>query len=125
MSTGLLFIIIGIILVFILEYNQHFSSRKFINDNAVYFTGLMEDDYKFLLEVKYGKGDIDVEKLFNQRVRNALIVTVFMFFIFLQNMNFTYMVLAVLIGFGMFKLPYIQLKNYYKANLNRINLMLP
>ena len=125
MSTGLLFIIIGIVLVFILEYNQHFSSRKFINDNAVYFTGLMEDDYKFLLEVKYGKGDIDVEKLFNQRVRNALIVIVFMFFIFLQNMNFTYMVLAVLIGFGMFKLPYIQLKNYYKANLNRINLMLP
>ena len=125
MSTGLLFIIIGIILVFILEYNQHFSSRKFINDNAVYFTGLMEDDYKFLLEVKYGKGDIDVEKLFNQRVRNALIVIVFMFFIFLQNMNFTYMVLAVLIGFGVFKLPYIQLKNYYKANLNRINLMLP
>ena len=125
MSVGLLFIIIGVVLAFVLEYNNHFSSRKFIQDNAVYFTGLMEDDYKFLLEVKYGKGDIDVEKLFNQRVRNGLIVIVFMFFIFLQNLNFTYMVAAVLAGFGMFKLPYIKLKNYYRANLNRINLMLP
>ena len=88
MSTGLLFIIIGVVLVFILEYNQHFSSRKFITDNAVYFTGLMEDDYKFLLEVKYGKGDIDVEKLFNQRVRNGLVVIVFMFFIFLFTIFF-------------------------------------
>ena len=53
MSVGLLFIIIGVVLAFVLEYNNHFSSRKFIQDNAVYFTGLMEDDYKFLLEVKY------------------------------------------------------------------------
>ena len=125
MSTGMMFVIIAVVLVIILEYNNHFSSRKFINDNAIYFNGLMEDDYKFLLEVKYGKGDIDIEKLFNQRVRNALIVIVFMFFIFLQSMSFTYMVLAVLIGFGVFKIPYIQLKNYYKANLNKINLMLP
>lgn len=125
MNTGMMFVIIAIILVVILEYNNHFSSRRFIKDNSVYFNGLMEDDYKFLLEVKYGKGDIDVEKLFSQRVRNALIVIVFMFFIFLQSMSFTYMVLAVLIGFGVFKLPYIQLKNYYKANLNKINLMLP
>lgn len=125
MNIGITFIIIGIILVFLLEYNQHFSSRKFIKDNSVYFHGLMEDDYKFLLEVKYGKGDIDVAKLFDQRVRNGLIVIVLMFFIFLQSMSFTYLVLAVLAGFGIFKLPYIQLKNYYKANLNKINLMLP
>ena len=125
MSTGLIFIFIAIILVFILEYSNRFSSKRFIKDNSVYFHGLMESDYKFLLEVKYGKGDIDVDKLFDQRVRNGLVVIVFMFFIFLQSMNFTYIVLAVLAGFGIFKLPYMQLKSYYRANLNRINLMLP
>ncbi len=124
MSTGVLFIFIGIILVFILEYNQHFSSRKFIQDNSVYFKGLMEDDYKFLLNVKYGK-EVDVEKLFNQRVRNALIVIVFFFFIFLNKLTFAYVLLSALLGFGMFKLPYIQLKSYYNANLHKINLMLP
>ena len=125
MSTGFLFVIIGIILTIILEYNNHFSSKKFVKDNSVYFKGLMEDDYKFLLDVKYGSDEVDVEKLFSQRVRNGLIVVVFAFFIFLQDMSFTYVVVAGLLGYGMFKLPYIQLQSYYKANLNRINLMLP
>ena len=123
-NTGFLFIIIGLILLVILEYNNHFSSRKFISDNSVYFNKLMESDYKFLLGVKYGK-DVDVEKLFNQRVRNALIIIVFFFFIFLSNLSFAYVLLCILIGFGVFKMPYMQLKNYYRANLNKINLMLP
>ena len=33
--------------------------------------------------------------------------------------------MELIIGFVVFKLPYIQLKSYYKANLHRINLMLP
>ena len=124
MSTGFTFIFIGIILIFLLEYNNHFSSHKFIKDNAGYFKGLMEDDYKFLLNIKYGK-EVDVEKLFNQRVRNGLIIIVFLFFIFLNQLSFAYIILSVIIGYGVFKLPYIQLRNYYKANLHRINLMLP
>ena len=124
MSNGVTFILIGIVLVFLLEYNQHFSSHKFVQESSVYFTGLMEDDYKFLLNVKYGK-EVDVEKLFNQRVRNGLIIIVFFFFIFLNQLSFAYILLSILIGYGVFKLPYIQLKNYYNANLHKINLMLP
>ncbi len=123
-NSGTLFIFIGIILVFLLEHNNHFSSRKFIQDTSVYFNGLMEEDYKFLLNVRYGK-EVDIEVLFNQRVRNALIVIVLMFFIFLNKLSFAYVILSLLIGFGMFKLPYVKLKNYYKANLHKINLMLP
>ncbi len=124
MNTSFIFIFIGIILIFLLEYNQHFSSRKFIQENAPYFKGLMEDDYEFLVKVKYS-GDVDIEKLFNQRVRNGLVVIVFFFFIFLNKLSFAYILLSFLIGFGMFKLPYISLKNFYKANLHKINLMLP
>ena len=50
-----MFLIIGVILVFILEVNMHFSSRRFIQESAQYFHILMEDDYKFLLNVRYGK----------------------------------------------------------------------
>ncbi|MBR3199286.1 MAG: hypothetical protein IKG27_04655 [Bacilli bacterium] len=124
MDTGFVFIFIGIVLIFLLEYNQHFNSRKFIQENAPYFKGLMEDDYEFLVKVKY-TGDIDIEKLFNRRVRDGLIVIVFFFFIFLNKLSFAYIILSVLLGFGMFKLPYIKLKNFYKANLHKINLMLP
>lgn len=126
MSTGILFIIISLILLLVLEINNHFSSRKFVNEVRPYFNFLMEDDYVFLLKVKYGSiTDSDVEKLYGQRVRNGLIVIVFMFFIFLQNLSFVYVLLSVIIGFVIFKLPYTQLKNYYKANLHKINLMLP
>ncbi len=123
MSTGMLFIFIALIIIGVFEVNNHFSSRKFVNDVEPYFRFLMEDDYKFLLSVKYG--EVDVNALFSKRVRNGLIVIVFMFFIFLSKISFIYVILSVIIGFGAFKLPYIQLKNYYKANLHTINLMLP
>ena len=126
MSIGILFIIIGLIVFVILERNNHFSSRKFVKDTQPYFNFLMEDDYVFLLNIRYG--DItnqDVEKLYGQRVRNGLITVVFMFFIFLQNLSFVYVLLSVIIGFLVFKMPYTKLKNYYKANLHKINLMLP
>ena len=119
----MLFIFIGIIIIGIFEINNHFSSKKFVNDASPYFNFLMEDDYKFLLNVRYG--EVDVEKLFSARVRNGLIAIVFMFFIFLQNLSFIYILLSVIIGFVVFKMPYTKLKNYYKANLHKINLMLP
>jgi len=124
MNTGLMFIFITIILLFIAEYGNHYSSRKFIKDTEPYFRFLMEDDYQFILNIKYG-GDVDVDKLYGQRVRNGLIAIVAMLFVFMSQLSFAYVLLAVLIGFGVFKLPYIQLKNYYKANLHKINLMLP
>ena len=83
-STGMLFIFIGIIVILIFEVNNHFSSKKFVNDAEPYFRFLMEDDYKFLLSVKY-QGEINVEKLFSQRVRNGLIAVVFVFFLFLSK----------------------------------------
>ena len=123
MGIGVTFIIIAVIIVFILQYNNHFSSRKFIKDTEPYFRFLMEDDYEFILRVKYG--DVDVNKLFGARVRNGLIAIVAMLFIFMSNLSFVYVMISVLIGFLVFKLPYINLKNYYKSNLHKINLMLP
>ena len=122
-STGMLFIFIGIIVIAVFEANNHFNSKKFVNDAYPYFKFLMEDDYKFLLNVKYG--DVDLNKMFSIRIRNGLIVIVFVFFLFLSRLSFLYILASVLAGFAMFKLPYIQLKNFYKANLHRINLLLP
>lgn len=127
MSTGMLFIFIAIIVIGIFEINNHFSSKKFVNDVEPYFRFLMEDDYKFLLNVKYGEAYQEslVGSFFQKRVRNGLIAIVFMLFIFLQNLSFIYTLLSFIIGFVVFKYPYVKLKNYYKSNLNKINLMLP
>ncbi len=123
MSLGITFIIIAVIVVFILQVNKHFNTRKFVKDTEPYFRFLMEDDYEFLLNLRYG--EVDVNKLFSIRVRDGLIAIVAMFFIFMQNMSFVYALLSVIIGFVVFKYPYTKLKSYYKANLHRINLMLP
>ncbi len=126
MSTGIIFIFIALILILILERTNHFSAKKFVTDTQPYFNFLMEDDYLFLLSVKYGNvTNEDVEKLFGKRVRNGLVTIVIMFFIFLSNLSFVYVLLSIIIGFLVFKMPYTQLKNYYKANLHKINLMLP
>ena len=100
----LMFILVAIIFFVIFQVNKKLDTRKFITDTEPYLRFLMEDDYKFLLSVKYGD-NYDLEKCFSGRIRDGLIV--------------------IAAWFLAFKLPYIQLKSYYKANLHRINLMLP
>lgn len=124
----MIFVIIGVLLFWILEKQEIISTSKFINDTQPYFHFLMEDDYEFLLNVRYN-GDYDLEAAFTARVRQGVLVIVVAFFVLMQYMTsssfFVYLLLSVIIGFLVFKMPYTQLKNYYKANLHQINLMLP
>ena len=123
MGIGITFIIIAIIVLFLLEYNNLFSSNKFIKETEPYFRAFMESDYEFLLRVKYG--EVDVNKMYGLRVRNGVIGIIFALFIFLDQLSFAYILLSLLIGFALFKLPYMQLSSFYKQNLHKINLMLP
>ena len=125
MSVGLMFIVIGVLVLFLMWYNKRVDFSRFIAETEPYFRFLMEDDYAFLLNVKFKSNDIDVNKLYSDRVRNGLIATVALIFLFLSNFKFIYALLAVAGGFIIFKQPYVQLRNYYKANLHNINLMLP
>ena len=119
------FILIALILLFILEYTNRLNTKKFFEENEPYFKFLMESDYKFLLSVKYGDS-VNVEKCFNARVRNGAVTIVALIFIFMMSkINFINILLAFIIGFVVFKMPYMQLQSYYKANLHRINQMLP
>lgn len=126
MSRTMIFIIILVIFVLILIVNKRFNARKFVKDSAPYFKFLMEDDYYFLLSTRYGNlSDQDKETLFNRRVALGLVGFVIAFVFFLPKMSFLYLFLCVLVAFGLFKIQYIKLSNYYKANLHTINLMLP
>ncbi len=118
------FIFIGAILLYILEANNQISTRKFIHDTEPYFRFLMEEDYNFLLILKYGK-DVNMNKHYSARVRNGIIGFIFMVFVFLTKLNFIFMVASLMIGYMIFKLPYMQLKTFYKNNLYHINLLLP
>lgn len=124
LGPGIVFVIIAAIFVLILSVNSHFNSKKFVQETEPYFRFLMEDDYKFLLNLKYGS-DVDLEKMYGIRVRNGIVTIVACLFLFMSRLSFAYVLLAFILGFLVFKMPYNSLKSYYKANLNRINLMLP
>ena len=120
------FLLIAVIVLFVLEYTKRIDSKKFISDVEPYFSFLMEDDYKFLLSIRYGGEDLDVNYLFNKRITNGLLTIVCLVFVFLlSNFSFINVLISFLIGFLVFKIPYIKLNNYYKANLEKINQMLP
>ena len=53
----------------------------------------MEDDYKFLLSVKYGD-TVDVNEQFSLRVRNGVLTIILLVFIFLLS-NFSFMNLLI------------------------------
>ena len=119
------FVFIGIVLIFMLEYTKTIDTRKFIGDTEPYFRFLMEDDYKFLLNIRYGE-DIDVNDLFGKRVRNGVVTIICLIFVFaVYNGSFVNILVAFIVGYLIFKSPYTKLKSYYKRNLSRIDQMLP
>ncbi len=118
------FIIIIIILVFIFEYRNLINSNKFVQDMRPYSRMLMEDDYKFLVNIRYGN-DANADILFDKRIKLMVFVIVLMLFIFIANFTFINIILALVIGYAAFKLDYVKLKNYYKKHLFDINRTLP
>ena len=117
-------LIIGIIALFVLEYNKKIDSNKFIKDNEERFYVLKEDDYEFLVRAKYGES-VDPNEYFSSRVREGLTVFIVLVFVFLTQLTFINIVLFFVIGYFVFKMQYTGLKTYYKRRLHNINLMLP
>ena len=126
-------IIVGAIILFILVYNNTIDKEKFYADNEKYLELLREEDYTFLCYAKYGE-DVDSDQLYMKRVTYAAV----MFFIVLaftisssssaniiDSQFMLNLVIAVAIAALVFKMPYFSLKNYYKAHLHEIDVMLP
>ena len=126
MSLELMFVLIAAIFIFVLLYSKHIDAKKFIGDIEPYFKMLMEDDYEFLLKVRYNDAEIDVNKLFNARIKNAALVFVgaIIYFLF-NNISFINILIAFILAVVTFKSPYSKLSKHYKRHLTEINQMLP
>src|SRR5574344_2427311 len=122
-------LIVGAIVMFMLVYNNTIDKNKFLADNSQYFKALKEEDYDFLCYAKYGE-DIDLNNLFNRRIMTGIIAFLAFFVIMVSNSTgkniiFLNLIISLVIGFVAFKLPYFNLKRYYKKHLDEINIMLP
>ena len=117
-------IICGAIILGVLLYNKTVDGKKFVKDNEGIFHLLKEDDYDFLVAAKYGE-KVDPNVLFNKRLQMAFITIVVFLFIFLSELSAINIVLAIFIGYIVFKSNYTSLKKYYKKHLHDIDVMLP
>ena len=125
--------IAGAIWLFVFVYNKTIDKDKFYADNQKYLEAFKEEDYQFLLYAKYGE-DVDVDKLYFKRITMGVVAFLFVLVLSISNNNsveiinaqfFLNVIVASLVGIGVFKLPYIQLKSYYKQHLQEIDVMLP
>ena len=120
-------LIVGVLIVIIMLAHKKIDVNKFVKDNEKVFKLLKEDDYDFLVKAKYGEG-VDSDKLFENRIKNALIILVLVFFLMLmmsKKLSFLNLILCFGAGFFIFKSGYSNLKNYYKKHLHEIDLLLP
>ena len=120
------FLAVGAIIIFVFVYNNVFDTKRFVKDVSPLFKKLMEKDYAFLVNVRYGDQDIDLSKLFEIRIRNGLagfIVTASLLIV--MGFNILYLIIGIAISIYLFKDQYIKLKTYYKNRIHTIDLMLP
>lgn len=117
--------VIIIVLIFIvLQVTGSVSLNKFAKDNQEYFKTMKESDYEFLLKAKYGDG-IDSDRLFSARIRDGAIAGVMCIFLFINDLDYAKVIVSIVAGYGVFKMGYINLKNYYKSHLHEIDAQLP
>lgn len=118
-------LIVGVIILFLLVYNNVISTKTFMGDNQKYFDLLKEKDYEFLLRTKYGDKVIDPDALYMKRVRNGLMVSIVLIFVFITKLSIIYIIISLVLGYIVFKSDYNNLKSFYKKHLNEIDSLLP
>ena len=123
----IVFLMISLIVVFLFVYNKVFDGNKFIKEISPLFRTIIEDDYEFLLKLRYEGEDIDIQEIFEKRVRNGIMAFIISCFLALLLGKFAFLaiVIALVLGYLFFKLPYIKLKNMYKRYLHSVDLLLP
>lgn len=123
----IVFLMISLIVVFLFVYNKVFDGNKFIKEISPLFRTIIEDDYEFLLKLRYEGEDIDIQEIFEKRVRNGIMAFIISCFLALLLGKFAFLaiVIALVLGYLFFKLPYIKLKNMYKKYLHSVDLLLP
>ena len=117
-------VLVSTIIIFVAIYNGTIDTSAFIKDNDIYLKLLKEKDYDFLLTIKFGE-DVDANKLFYVRLRNALIAFAATVFVLMSRMSFINFIIALAVGFLVFKLPYMSVQSYYKRRLAQIDELLP
>lgn len=117
-------IIIAVIVFLIMTVSGQISLSQLVSDNQMLFMKLKESDWDFYVRARYGNS-VNPDIYFNKRIKNALIAMVLVFFLFIQDLNSVKILLIFVLGLFVYKMPYNDIKKYYKSHIHEIDAMLP
>ena len=117
-------IIISAIVLFVVLQTKMVDTDELFDSNGKLMSMLKEKDYEFFAMAKYG-GDVDINALFNKRIKNAGIVLIIVVIFLIFNFTVINLVIGALIVGLVFKSDYMNLKSYHKKNLQQIDQLLP
>ena len=118
-------LIIAVIVFYIFIVNKKISTTGMFGADSKLTNILKEKDYDFLLIAKYGDRVYDPNEVFMKRVRNGVLVTIALIFLFLSQLSYLSVIAAVVVGFLVFKSQYLSLRRWYKQHLNYLDSLLP
>ena len=123
----MIYLIVAVAVVLIFLTNKLLDTESFLNDVKPLYKKIMEKDYEFLLHVKYKANDLDINKLFELRIRDGILTIIIGLFLLYMSgyLNYLFAIGVVVLGFIVFKSRYTSLKGYYKNRLHDMDSMLP
>lgn len=116
-------LVIGLLII-PLVYSGTVTSKTFLDEENGYLLFLKEKDYDFYVFAKYGE-DVNVNKLFMARIRNAFYGFIILLLVMLTELSFINFIMILVLSYLLFKMPYMNLKSYYKKYMHQIDLLLP
>ena len=117
-------VIIASIVLFVVTYTKMVDFQELFTQNQKVISAIKEKDYDFYAMTKYG-GDVDINKLFNRRIRNTGYVIIVGLLFVLFNFTIINLIAVIIAVILVYKLDYTDLKNYYKKHLQQIDQLLP
>ena len=117
-------IIVSAIMIFVVSYTKMVDFQELFTKNEKVISFLKEKDYDFYAKAKYG-GDVDLNKLFNRRIKNTGIAIIIGLIFLLFNFTIINLIIVCLAIGLVYKSDYTSLKSYYKKHLQQIDQLLP
>lgn len=117
-------LIIAALITFVLVYTKTVDGNQFLEENDVYIKLLKEKDWDFYVSAKYGD-KVNPDELFNSRIKQTFFISGAIMLLLLTNFTFINFVFMMVVVFVVYKMPYQNLRGYYKKYMSKIDQMLP
>ncbi len=117
-------VVLIVILFYVFAINGRVNKTSFFKDNADFFRRFKEKDYDFYVRAKYGDS-VDSDELFSKRIQNGAFAVFGLIFIMITKLDYTTIIVSILLGYFVFKMNYNQLRKNYRSQLHEYDAMLP